>query len=46
MGVGLTKGAGSVRWSVARSIVIAWILTIPISAAIGYAVFSVMRLAL
>jgi PiT family inorganic phosphate transporter len=44
MGVGLTKGAGCVRWSVARSIVIAWILTIPISAAIGYAVFSLMRL--
>ena len=46
MGVGLTKGAGCVRWSVARSIVIAWFLTIPISAAIGYAVFSAMRLAL
>ena len=43
LGVGLTKGAGSVRWSVARSIVIAWILTIPISAFIGFVVFSLMR---
>jgi PiT family inorganic phosphate transporter len=46
MGVGLTKGPGSVRWSVARSIVIAWFLTIPISAAIGFAVFSLMRIVL
>jgi PiT family inorganic phosphate transporter len=46
LGVGLTKGAGCVRWSVARSIVIAWVLTIPISACIGFAVFSLLRIVL
>jgi PiT family inorganic phosphate transporter len=29
MGVGLTKGASSVRWGIAKNIVVAWILTIP-----------------
>ncbi|RPJ52895.1 MAG: inorganic phosphate transporter [Methanobacteriota archaeon] len=43
MGVGATKGASFVKWGVARRIVLAWILTIPISAAIGFAAFSVMR---
>jgi inorganic phosphate transporter, PiT family len=40
MGVGTTGGAGQVRWGIARSIGWAWILTIPISAFIGYASFS------
>ena len=44
MGVGTTMGAGTVKWGVARSIMIAWILTIPISALIGYAAFQVIRL--
>ena len=43
MGVGATKGAGFVKWGVARRIVLAWLLTIPISAAIGYGAFSLMR---
>ncbi|HZD44340.1 MAG TPA: inorganic phosphate transporter [Methanomicrobiales archaeon] len=44
MGVGTTKGVGFVKWGVARRIVIAWILTIPISAAIAYIIFSTMLL--
>jgi PiT family inorganic phosphate transporter len=44
MGVGSTMGASTVKWGVARSIMIAWILTIPISALIGYASFQVIRL--
>ena len=32
MGVGATKRASAVRWGVARSIVIAWIITIPMAA--------------
>ena len=44
MGVGTTMGASTVKWGVARSIMIAWILTIPISALIGYAAFQVIRL--
>lgn len=43
MGVGTTMGASTVKWGVARSILIAWILTIPISALIGFAAFAVIR---
>jgi PiT family inorganic phosphate transporter len=35
MGVGARKGASSVKWGVTRKIFIAWIITIPVSAAIG-----------
>jgi inorganic phosphate transporter, PiT family len=43
MGVGTTMGTSTVKWGVARSIVLAWILTIPISALIGFASFAVIR---
>lgn len=43
MGVGTTMGTSTVKWGVARTIMWAWILTIPISAAIGFAAFAVMR---
>jgi PiT family inorganic phosphate transporter len=43
MGVGTTSGASTVKWGVARSIMIAWILTIPISALIGFVAFAVIR---
>lgn len=39
MGVGSTMGANSVNWRIANNIIWAWILTIPISAAIGFAAF-------
>ena len=35
MGVGASKRFNAVRWSTARSIVWAWVLTIPIAAALG-----------
>jgi PiT family inorganic phosphate transporter len=35
IGVGTTKGTSAVRWGVAGNIVIAWIITIPASAAIA-----------
>ncbi len=35
MGVGATKRLSAVRWGIAGKIIIAWILTIPTSAAIG-----------
>lgn len=44
MGVGTTMGVGSVKWGIARRIVWAWVLTIPISAAIGFAMFTGMRI--
>jgi PiT family inorganic phosphate transporter len=43
MGVGTTMGTSTVKWGVARTIVWAWILTIPISALIGFSAFAVVR---
>jgi PiT family inorganic phosphate transporter len=43
MGVGTTMGSSTVKWGVARTIMWAWILTIPISALIGYVTFAVIR---
>jgi PiT family inorganic phosphate transporter len=44
MGVGATRRLSAVRWGVARSIVVAWILTIPLSALFSYIVFRVFML--
>ena len=44
MGVGTTMGASTVKWGVARTIMWAWILTIPISALIGFVAFAVIRI--
>jgi len=44
MGVGATHRLTAVRWGVARRIVWAWILTIPISAAVSAAAYLVIRL--
>ena len=46
MGVGTTMGSSTVKWGVARNIMWAWILTIPISAAIGFAAFALIRMAI
>ncbi|MBK9088241.1 MAG: inorganic phosphate transporter [Holophagales bacterium] len=46
MGVGATRGLSAVRWGVARSIVAAWVLTIPASAlvsALTWKVFVFLR---
>jgi len=43
MGVGSTMGSSTVKWGVARSIILAWVLTIPVSALIGFTAFSVIR---
>jgi len=44
MGVGATKRLSAVRWGIARNIVWVWILTIPISALIGYVAFFFLHL--
>jgi len=44
MGVGATHRLTAVRWGVARQIVWAWVLTIPISAAISATAYFVIRL--
>lgn len=43
MGVGTTMGVSTVKWGVARTIVWAWFLTIPVSAVIGFVSFAVIR---
>lgn len=44
MGVGSSKGTRGVRWGVARSILIAWVLTIPASGIVGAASWLVLHL--
>ena len=44
MGVGTSDRVNAVRWGVARSIVTAWILTIPCSGAIAAATYLVLHL--
>jgi PiT family inorganic phosphate transporter len=39
MGVGATRSLSAVRWGVAKNIVVAWILTMPMAAATAAAVF-------
>lgn len=46
MGVGVLKGASAVKWGVTGKIFIAWIVTIPISALIGAAMFYFFRMIL
>jgi PiT family inorganic phosphate transporter len=36
MGVGASKRLSAVRWGVAGNIVLAWVLTLPMSAAFAY----------
>ncbi len=41
MGVGAVKRLSAVRWGVTRNLVVAWVLTIPVSAAIGALIFMI-----
>ncbi len=43
MGVGASKRVSAVRWGVAGNILVAWILTLPISGAIAFAAMLVIR---
>lgn len=43
-GVGASKGAHTVRWAVARQMVIAWILTIPAAGAVGALAYLLLNL--
>jgi PiT family inorganic phosphate transporter len=44
MGVGATKRLTAVRWGVSASIIWAWVLTIPITAAISAGLFLAARM--
>ncbi|MBI3979761.1 MAG: inorganic phosphate transporter [Chloroflexi bacterium] len=43
LGVGASRGARSVRWQVAGSIITAWILTLPACFALGYGLMSLLN---
>jgi PiT family inorganic phosphate transporter len=44
MGVGATRRASAVRWGVAGRIVMAWFVTIPACAGLGWLIFQVIDL--
>jgi PiT family inorganic phosphate transporter len=46
MGVGASKRVSAVRWGVARNMLVAWVLTIPISAMVSAATYWLLRLVL
>ena len=43
MGVGATKRLSAVRWGITRKLLVAWILTIPVSAAIAALIYLVVN---
>jgi len=45
MGVGATRRFSAVRWGIARSIVLTWIITFPVCAALGWIIASLLKLA-
>ncbi|MCJ7576358.1 MAG: inorganic phosphate transporter [Dehalococcoidia bacterium] len=45
MGVGATRRFSAVRWGVARSIVLTWIITFPACAALGWIIASLLKIA-
>src|SRR4030043_17780 len=46
MGVGVTRRFSAVRWGVARNIVLTWIITFPVCAALGWIIASLVNMAL
>ena len=44
MGAGAAKRLSAVRWGVAGNIFVAWILTLPCSAAVGAVTYGVVRI--
>ncbi|HEX3152742.1 MAG TPA: inorganic phosphate transporter [Gemmataceae bacterium] len=46
MGVGASKRVSAVKWGVARSMIIAWILTIPVAALVAAGVYGLLRVIL
>src|SRR4029077_4451867 len=43
MGVGASKRVSAVRWGVAKNILIAWVLTIPVSALVSAGVYWILH---
>jgi len=43
MGVGASKRVSAVRWGVASNILLAWVLTLPLSGAVAYLTMMAIR---
>ncbi|MBK5286560.1 MAG: inorganic phosphate transporter, partial [Bacteroidia bacterium] len=46
IGVGAVKRVSAVRWGVTRDLMVAWILTIPVSAGLAALIFYIMKSAI
>jgi len=46
LGVGSTKRASAVRWGIAKNIVMAWILTLPMCAILAWLIYKALGLVL
>ena len=44
VGVGSTRNPGAVRWGIAGSILIAWVVTLPAAAVVGALSFQALRI--
>jgi len=44
MGVGATRRLSAVRWGVTRNIVLAWVLTFPVCAVLGWVIASLLKI--
>jgi PiT family inorganic phosphate transporter len=44
IGVGATKRLSAVRWGVTRNLLVAWLLTIPVSAAVAGLCYWIIRM--
>jgi len=44
MGVGATKRLAAVRWGIMKKLLVAWVLTIPVSALLAAMIYSIVRL--
>jgi inorganic phosphate transporter, PiT family len=43
MGIGAQKGLSAVRWGIARNIILAWIFTLPLTAAMAFLIMAFFR---
>ena len=44
IGVGATKRLSAVRWGVTKNLIVAWVLTIPVSALLAGIIFQIVNL--
>lgn len=42
LGIGLHRGAGSVRWATVRDMLLAWLVTLPVAAVAGFVAFRLL----